>query len=147
METSVVGSLCSNHEELPIVVCGITGQRRLAERVHQDVTPRRVLSPLKKFNRVAPISNKASVAPERGAFKLEEDTPLKSSSASLLEQAAKDPASSGEKGRPDSAPHKRDEQIGQGVPIDARVIVKSNGEEVDTQEVNGMELKSVVGDE
>ena len=94
-----------------------------------------MLSPLKKFNRVAPspgARGTACVLPERGALKLEEESPLKSSSASLLEQKVKDSVSSGKTGRPDSAPHKRDdEHVRQEIPIDARVIVKSGGEEME----------------
>lgn len=109
------------------------------ERAKQDhVTPKRVLSPLKKFNRVAPSPGIAGTILERGALRFipGEDSPLKSSSASLLEQKIKDSVSSGKRGRPDSAPQKsEDEQNRQGIPIDAKVIVKSGGEDV--QEMEG----------
>lgn len=96
------------------------------------MTPKRILSPLKKFNRVAPSPGSIS---ERGTFKFspEEDASLKSSSASLLEQKVKSMASSG---RPDSAPQ-AEQNMRQGVPIDARVIIKSGSEEVDIREMEG----------
>lgn len=97
------------------------------------MTPKRILSPLKKFNRVAPSQGSIS---ERGTLKFspEEDASLKSSSASLLEQKVKSLASSG---RPDSAPQAEQNNMRQGVPIDARVIIKSGSEEVDIREMEG----------
>ena len=85
------------------------------------ITPKRVLSPLKRVNRVAPSSGGVE------ALKLtsEEDAPLKSSSASLLDQKPRGVRERRE--RPDSAPQKNGSR--QQVPIDARVIVKSGGEE------------------
>lgn len=101
------------------------------------MTPRRLLSPLKKFNKVAPSPG---TAPAKGVLKFtqDEDTPLKSSSASLLEQNVGRLASSMSKSRPDSAPQEReDEQIRQGIPIDARVIINAGVEGVEVQEMEG----------
>lgn len=84
--------------------------------VQDQATPRRVLSPLKKFNRVAPATPGKITPLKLGE---EENTPLKSSSASLLEQ--KGEAKLKKQERPDSAPHKR-----QQMPIDVNVVIKSN---------------------
>ncbi len=95
-----------------------------------QLTPKRVMSPLKKFNRVVPSSGIPAPSVQKTLeLKEEENTSLRSSSASLLDQKAmKTP---GKKDRPDSAPLDREdtqsmERSRQQVPIDARVIIRSN---------------------
>ncbi len=88
------------------------------------------MSPLKRVNRVAPSPG---VITERGALKFtpDEDTPLKSSSATLLDQKTK-LVSAENKDRPDSAPQKREgDRQCQQMPIDARVIIRSGEVEVE----------------
>lgn len=112
----------------------LVGQKSAPQKSiqHNQATPKRVMSPLKRFNRVAPSSGKATPL-ERRTLELkteQDDTPLKSSSASRLEKNAESLAKSG-KDRPDSAPL-RGESVSKQVPIDVRVIIKSN-EQQDTQ--------------
>ena len=82
------------------------------------------MSPLKRFNKVAPVSGKPTSTP----LNLEENTtPLKSSSASLLEQKAEDTGRQRTRERPDSAPQKREDPTRrQQLPIDVNVVVKAN---------------------
>lgn len=80
------------------------------------------MSPLKRFNKVAPTSGK----PNPLKFTEEESAPLKSSSASLLEQNVEEIAKTGKRERPDSAPLKREDTQRQQIPIDVNVIVQSN---------------------
>lgn len=107
------------------------------------MTPKRVLSPLKRFHRVAPTpSPGGQVGPSGGKGALdrqtsEDCTPLKSSSATLLDQRNEQSANTG-KERKDgsgSAPIKRKQKIqGKGrdiqqiVPLEPRVIIKSKDE-------------------
>ena len=94
-----------------------------------QLTPKRVMSPLKKFNRVVPSSKTPNPSLQKTLeLNTEENSPLKSSSATLLEQKTRTP---GKKERPDSAPLDREDTQSmsrnkQPVPIDARVIVRSN---------------------
>ena len=55
----------------------------------------------------------------------EESTPLKSSSATLLDQKVKDRGKLGKKERPDSAPLKREDARRQ-MPLDVNVVIQSN---------------------
>lgn len=83
------------------------------------------MSPLKKFNRVAPSSGISSPSVKKSLELEEENVSLKSSSATLLDQKSRTPAT---KDRPDSAPLKEARRSKQQLPIDARVIVKTNND-------------------
>lgn len=80
------------------------------------------MSPLKKFNRVAPSAGFSEVSKL-----IEEASPLKSSSASLLETSTVP----GKRDRPDSAPHGRKYESRQELPIDVRVVVKPCNQETE----------------
>lgn len=85
------------------------------------------MSPLKKFNRVAPsagFSEDSNLTEEAG--------PLKSSSDSLLETSTVP----GKRDRSDSAPHGRKDENRQEMPIDARVVIKPCNQEF--QETGGI---------
>ena len=92
------------------------------------------MSPLKKFNRVAPspgFSEDSKLTPgfsEDSKLTEEETGPLKSSSASLLETSMV----AGKRDRPDSAPHGRKDEDRKEMPIDARVIIKPSNQEIET---------------
>ena len=86
------------------------------------ITPKKLLSPLKRFNRVAPTPERPSPLGRKLAE--EQEMTLKSSSASLLDQRAEKKVKSEKKSRPDSAPLER-----QDLPIDVEVIVKSKEDE------------------
>lgn len=99
-----------------------------------QVTPRRVISPLKRFNKVAPASP-VTYTPNPSSIKNlatdEVDEALKSNSASLLDQSFKFKSSSAEhteeKECPGSAPTERKGVRGtsRSVPIEPVIIIKS----------------------
>lgn len=101
------------------------GQKSAVQKIssaHHD--HKKTLSPLKRFNRVVPSAGKP--APSANLkLAADEHSPLKSNSASLLEEKAS--SSSGKKERPDSAPLKKEDKR-QQVPIEARVIIVSHNE-------------------